>query len=278
MNGIDLFDHVLPLLRSDDAFIRNASIDILSIQGENAIEPIRKLLVDPDKDVRKFALDVAVQLKNGYGADLIAEALDDGDINIVITAVEYLGRLETYTHAPRINALLQNTSNLLLRCTCLETLAVIGNEESVATVAAVYPNCNLISALEIYSYLKFIAYHGTEADLPLIIALMRDKGQMMHKEIINALLGILHRNHQDRLEEELLAGLIVYLETSINDINKYEILVLLGKLKNEEIFPILIKYATSRNILICQGAVEGLGLYGRKEAYQVLSKHYHPWG
>lgn len=47
MNGIDLFDHVLPLLRSDDAFIRNASIDILSIQGENAIEPIRKLLVLP---------------------------------------------------------------------------------------------------------------------------------------------------------------------------------------------------------------------------------------
>jgi HEAT repeat protein len=272
MNGIDLLDKVIPLLRSDDAFIRNAGIDILSVQGEKAIEPIRILLSDPDKDVRKFALDAVMQLKNSYGADLIAEALDDADTNIVITAVEYLGRQEAYAYAHRINALLQNTPNLLLRCTCLETLAVIANEESVAAVSAVYPNSQLISPLELFSYLKFIASRGTKTDLSLIIDLMRDKGQIMHKEIINALQGILHRHHQDRLEEELLSGLTAYLETGINDINKYELLVLLGAIKNEEVFPILVKYAASDNQLICQGAVEGLGLYGQKEAQPVLAE------
>lgn len=272
MNGLDLVNNVIPLLRSDDAFIRNASIDILSAQGGNVIEPIRKLLSDPDKDVRKFAIDVVMQLKSGYSANMIAEALDDVDMNIVITAVEYLGRMESYAYAHRVNALLQNTPNLLLRCTCLETLAIIADKESVAAVAAVYPNSRLISPLELYSYLKFIAYRGTENDLPLIMDLMRDKGNMMHKEIINALQGILHRIHRDRLDEELLSGLNAYLETDINDINKYELLLLLAAFNNEGIFPILVKYATSDNQLICQGAAEGLGIYGQKEGAAVLSE------
>jgi HEAT repeat protein len=272
MNGTDLMDNVIPLLRSDDAFLRNAGIDILSVQGENVIEPIRKLIDDQDKDVRKFAMDVVMQLKNGHGADLIAQALDDTDLNIIITAVEYLGRLESYTHASQVNELLKNTSSLLLRCTCLETLAVIGNEESVAAVAGVYPIWQLISPLETYSYLKFIAYLGTQADLPLIIELMRGKGQMMHKEIINALQGILRRSNLEKLEKELLSGLTAYLETDINDINKYELLVLLGAYKNEEIYPLLIKYAGADNLLICQGAVEGLGLYGQIQAQSLLSE------
>ncbi len=272
MKGMDLVDNVIPLLRYDDAFIRNASIDILSAQGGNAIEPIRKLLSDPDKDVRKFAVDVVMQLKNGYSANMIAEALDDVDMNIVITAVEYLGRMESYAYAHRINALLQNTPSLLLRCTCLETLAIIADKESVATVAAVYPNSRLINPLELYSYLKFIAYRGTEDDLPLIMDLMRDKGHIMHKEIINALQGILHRIHRDSLDEELLSGLNAYLETGINDINKYELLVLLAAFNNEGIFPILVRYATIDNLLICQGAVEGLGIYGNKEGQAVLTE------
>jgi HEAT repeat protein len=193
-------------------------------------------------------------------------------MNIIITAVEYLGRLESYTHASQVNELLKNTSSLLLRCTCLETLAVIGNEESVDAVAEVYPKRQLISPLETYSYLKFIAYLGTQADLPLIIELMHDKGQMMHKEIINALQGILRRSNLEKLENELVAGLTAYLETGINDINKYELLVLLGAYKNEEIYPLLIQYAGADNLLICQGAVEGLGLYGQIKAQSLLSE------
>jgi HEAT repeat protein len=272
---IDLVSNVVSLLRSDDAFIRNAGIDIISSQGDNAIEPIRKLLNDDDKDVRKFALDIIIHLKNGYAADLVAVALDDADINIVITAVEYLGRLESQEHAPQVNAVLLKASNLLLRCTCLETLAVISNEDSALTVAAVYPESHLISPLEIYSYLKFIAYRGTEEDLPLIINFMRDKGQMMHKEIINALVGILHRSHRNKLDEELLSGLSDYLETDINDINKYELLLLLGEFENEEIYSLLVKYAANNKRLVCQGAVEGMGLFGKNEAKSVLAELKH---
>jgi len=272
MNGTELVTSVIPLLRCDDAFIRNAGIDILAVQGENSYEPIRLLIFDPDKDIRKFAIDVLLQVGNKSAQDLIAETLDDADINIVITAVEYLGRLESRDHTARINTLLKNTPNLLLRCTCLETLAVIGDKESVACVSEVYPHSHLISPMELYSYLKFIACKGTEQDLPFIVTLMKDKGQLMHKEIINALEGILYRSHRDKLDDDLLAALKDYINSGINDINKYELLVLLGAFINEDVFPLLVEHTNSDIKLVRQGAVEGLGRYGKEDARPVLVK------
>lgn len=270
MHGIELVEKVIPLLRSDDAFIRNASIDILSVEGETASESIRKLLADTDKDVRKFAIDVLFLLNSPYSAEMIAEILDDPDVNNVITAVEYLTHLDASDSVHQINEIFMNTPNLLLRCTCLEGLALIGDEESTACVARMYPDYQLISPLEQYSYLKFIAARGTDVHLPLITSLMKDKGEIMHKEIINAIEGILRRSHQDRLSDDLLAALLTYLDTNINDINKYELLVLLGEFQNDEIFSFLVQHANSTIKLVCLGAIEALGNYGHKEAQPVL--------
>lgn len=270
MKGTELIENVIPLLRSDDAFIRNAGIDILSARGEDAIEAIRKLLGDPDKDVRKFAMDVLFQLNDIYSADMIAEALHDPDVNNIITAVEYLGKLEASAHSPEIAELLKNTSNLLLKCTCLEALAIIGDEHSIHTVADVYTDYQSMSSLEQYSYLKFIAAKGTEIHFELIVSLIKEKGELMHKEIINALEGILTRFDRDMLPQFLLNALELYMETGLNEINQYELLVLLGEFKNEEIYPLLVKYSQYTNKMSYMGAIEGLGLYGNKEAIPLL--------
>ena len=75
---------MIPLLSREDAFIRNAGMEILSMQGEIATEFMRKLLGDTDKDIRKFALDILFQLKSPNTTALIAEALSDLDINNLI--------------------------------------------------------------------------------------------------------------------------------------------------------------------------------------------------
>lgn len=265
-----LVEEVAPLLRSDDAFIRNAAIDILSCQDETALDSIRFLLHDKNKDVRKFALDVAFRIKCGHSAALVAEALDDPDVNIVITAVEYLGQLESAAFTDQVNRVFTRTDNILLCCTCLETLAVIGNEQSVECVARRYPDYQSISALEQYSYLNFVAHKGNEAQLPLVLSLMQEKGHLMAKEIINAVQGILQRTGWDRLPPELFSGLVGFMDNHLNDINKYEMLVWMGKFKNDEIYPLLLSHLDVSNKLVCLGAVEGLGLYGRPEARRIL--------
>jgi HEAT repeat protein len=72
LKGREIVEKIIPLLANEDAFIRNASIEILSLQGEIATEFMRKLLGDPDKDIRKFALDILFQLKTLHTAELIA--------------------------------------------------------------------------------------------------------------------------------------------------------------------------------------------------------------
>lgn len=266
MSGPELVARSLPYLRSDDAFVRNGVIEILAMQGEESLEALRFSLTDPDKDTRKFILDVLVQIGSSVAASLIAEAMADPDINNVITAVEYLGRLEDDRWIKGINNLFARSDNVLLRCTCLETMALIGNEESVECVNKRYPSYQSISFLEQYSFLKFVARKGSDIHMPLIISLMGEKGQVMHKEIINAIEGILKRIPRDYLASDLIGVIASYLESDIKDINKYELLVLLGKYRNKEIYTILIKYLEPRNPLIFMGAVEGLGDYGNPEA------------
>ena len=119
MSGPDLVTQVIPCLRSDDAFVRNSIIDILALQGEESLDALRGPLQDTDKDTRKFVLDVLVQIGSSAAATLIADAMADPDINNVITAVEYLGRLEDERWIKGINNLFARSDNVFLRCTCL---------------------------------------------------------------------------------------------------------------------------------------------------------------
>jgi len=268
----DKIGTIIPLLYNDDAFIRNAAVDILSVQGEEAVPYLQDVLHNPDKDVRKFVLDALFLINADYCADLIAQGLDDSDINNVITAVEYLGRMEANNHCDTINRIFMDTDNILLRCTCLEAMAVIGNKESVEYVGKMYPTYQRISFLEEYSFLKFVSRQGSEIHLPLIIALMKNKGQVMHKEIINAIEGILRRSTLRELPGDLLDALSVYLQANINDINKYELLLLLSEYKNQEILSLLLAYLNPDNHLLCLGAVEGLGIYGDAQAVPYLNE------
>lgn len=271
IEGPELVENIIPLLRSDDAFIRNAGIEILSRQ-DTAITPLKSLLHDPDKDVRKFALDAIFQLNDPASAPAIAEALDDPNVNVVITAVEYLGYLEANAYISKINEIFGTTDNLLLRCACLETMALIGDEESVDFVARRYPSYQAITGLELYSYLKFVARKGTSIHLPLLISLIEEKGEQMTKEIINAVEGILERREMDYLPSELLDALASCLDMNINDINKYELLVLMGEYKNEAILSVLLKHVNIHCKLVCLGAIEALGIHGNMKALPILEQ------
>ncbi|MEN6348482.1 MAG: hypothetical protein ABFD08_03655 [Syntrophomonas sp.] len=268
--GQELIEKLIPLLRSDDAFIRNSIIDIISEQDELAVSLLKPLIKDSDKDVRKFAIDILFQLKSYHSMELIAETLDDPDINMLITAVEYLGRLEARNFASNINQLFMKTNSILLRCTCLEALAVIGNKESIEVVAERYSDHNSIGDLELYSFLKFLAGQGNESHLPFAVSLIKSKGKLMAKEIINAVERVLERAKIEYLPPGIVEELAYFINSDINDINKYELLLLLGQFKNSEIESLLLTFLDSQDKLPRLGAIEALGLFGSKKGLVIL--------
>jgi HEAT repeat protein len=96
INGPQVCDQVIPLLRSENARVRNYAIEILEKTGDSDLEAITELLKDENHDVRKFAADILGFLVEIGSEDAflpLVRTLDDENINVAAAAAEALGRL-----------------------------------------------------------------------------------------------------------------------------------------------------------------------------------------
>ncbi|MCP2238987.1 HEAT repeat domain-containing protein [Thermoanaerobacterium thermosaccharolyticum] len=85
-------DLVMGLLKSDDAFLRDAGKELLSVCGNSALEIFKKVFADLEKDI---SLTISNTFRNEQWRDVAAilgEVIEnDKEENIVAAAVEYLG-------------------------------------------------------------------------------------------------------------------------------------------------------------------------------------------
>ena len=114
------------LFESDDAQLRNLGVEVLRHKGDRFDSLSRKAMQDGDRDMRKFVLDVLSGIQAQGTADIYAAALSDEDPNVVITAVENLGKLRAAEFRGRIEDLLESDGQPMLIAACLEALARLG--------------------------------------------------------------------------------------------------------------------------------------------------------
>jgi HEAT repeat protein len=85
---------VLPLLRSDEACLRVASLDALRIMVRGSDELLPSLLHDADVDVRILSCDLARVLPDGKATTLLCDVLrSEPDPNVCAAAVEVLAEV-----------------------------------------------------------------------------------------------------------------------------------------------------------------------------------------
>jgi len=90
---------MLEILKSDDAYLRNQAIGFLQEYGEDVKEFLRKLLDDDDKDIRIFAINILGDVRYEDSVDMLRylltkeTATPDPDINVIMTAVDYIGEI-----------------------------------------------------------------------------------------------------------------------------------------------------------------------------------------
>lgn len=103
LGGAAAVDELLPLLRSDDATLRNSVIDILK-EFPNEIAPrMEALLDDPDPNVRIFVVNVLQGLRHpNVEAWLIAVISIDTNVNVVATALDLLAESGTQAAVPAL--------------------------------------------------------------------------------------------------------------------------------------------------------------------------------
>ncbi|MEA3290176.1 MAG: HEAT repeat domain-containing protein [Campylobacterota bacterium] len=88
------YDNIFKMLQSSNAYLRNKAITFLQEYGETAKPFISKLLHNEDKDIRIFAVNILGDVNYEDSRDMLLELIEDEkNINVIMTAVDYLGEI-----------------------------------------------------------------------------------------------------------------------------------------------------------------------------------------
>ncbi len=88
------FEEMFKLLKSDNAYLRNAIIEFLKQYGNEAKAFLEELMNSEDRDIRIFAINILGDIRFEDSLDMLRRfILKEKDINALVTAIDYLGEI-----------------------------------------------------------------------------------------------------------------------------------------------------------------------------------------
>jgi len=113
------------LSAADNAGLRNSAVEALERLESRVVPLLLAHLKDPDRDVRKFIVDILGNIGDRSSIPALVEALRDPDANVSAAAAENLGKIgDSRAAAPLVEAL--DTEDVWFRYSILGALARIG--------------------------------------------------------------------------------------------------------------------------------------------------------
>ena len=183
------YEHIAGFFESSDAFLRNCTIEIFGSEGEDAVAFLTSVMDHENKEVRKLVLDSLVATNSKYSIPALKAALKDPAPNVKITAIEYLGQLEDKDSLGEVLELLKNTDEPMLRISCIETLIVLGTEDTVDEVIDALGGENMDSFFK-PTVFRLIAEHGCSRHVEFVRKFLNSRNQLFVFETAHALVRI----------------------------------------------------------------------------------------
>ncbi len=130
IGGPETVHAVAPLLRSDDAPVRNLAMDILREVGGEDIQTLTDLLKDEDPDIRIFVTDILGAAGNVLAVEPLCTALlKDPEVNVRYQAAVSLGALGHRQAAACLNKAINDEE--WVQFAVIEALTKLRDESSV---------------------------------------------------------------------------------------------------------------------------------------------------
>ncbi len=262
------------LLESDDPQIRNQAVEALRRKGARPIPFLKTIMDDGDKDIRKLVLDVLSEVHDGNSEAIYQAALADFDQNVVITAVENLGRMRATAFRSRIEHLLESDCHPMLAGACLEALVEIGNESSFGAIRRRFPDLKTLPDFLLVPCLRAIGVLGTAAELIGLGELIATHSAHLRPAILDALIAIHQRHPEEASVESLAPVLEAVIENGDPPLCRYQAVRALGFLcSRDDVYAFLVSCLSSSDRMVRLGAVETLRAAERPGLGQILAAH-----
>src|ERR1035438_6771193 len=227
---------------------------------------------DGDKDVRKLVLDVLSGVESSGAEAIYRAALGDPEPNVVITAVENLGRTRATGFRRPIEELLLAGTHPMLDGACLEALAGIGDEQSLTAIRQRFPRLAALPDFFLVSCLKAIGALGTAGDAAEVAGLLGQRGPHLRPAILGALIAIHQRHPAQAHGADLLPALQAMAGEAGPPLGRYEAVRAIGVLfPGGDVYAFLVSCLSSPERMVRLGAIESLRQAGRPGLAAVLA-------
>lgn len=213
IGGKETVQAVIPLLRSDDAPVRNLSMDILRDVGSQDMGALIELIQDDDPDIRIFMADILGSTSSPLAVEPLCDALlKDPEVNVRYQAAVSLGELGLGEAAPCLNKALNDEE--WVQYSVIEALTKIGHVSSVdALVKALDSASDLVASMIIDS----LGELGNVKAVTMLLKRMSDSPTALRNKIVKAVVKILGGKSLTLLSDEERERFRQYLLVALED-------------------------------------------------------------
>ncbi len=248
----------IELLGSDDPQIRNQAVEVLRHKGSRSIPFLGNVMRDGDKDQRKLVLDVLSGVPASSAERIYEAALSDSDPNVVITAVDNLGRVRAAEFSRLIEQLLVADSHPMLVGACLEALSGIGDEQSLVAIRRCFPDLTTLPDFFLMSCLKAVGALGAAREFAEVAGLLALRGPHLRPAILAALVAI-HRRYPENSDAKELLPVLQGMIDDGDPLCRYQAVRALGiLLSSDDVYAFLVSCLANPERMVRLGAVESL--------------------
>lgn len=263
------------LLENDEPQMRNQAVDVLRHKGAASVPFLDTAMRNGNKDLRKLVLDVLSGLQTSGTDGIYEAALADKDPNVVMTAVENVGRARATQFRHRIETLLLDEgSHPMLVAACLEALGGVGDELSLGAIRRRFPDLAAMPAFFLVSCLKAVGALGSTGEFVEVAGLLAVSDHHLRPAILGALIAIHQQNPAETFAAELLPVLKAVIENGDPPLCRYEAARALGLLADrDDVYSFLVSCLSNPERWIRLGAIESLRSSQRPGLKNVLASH-----
>ncbi|MHB8882109.1 MAG: HEAT repeat domain-containing protein [Thermodesulfovibrionales bacterium] len=170
----------------DNAGARNSAIEALIKLGRRATEFLIEAFKTPNRDVRKFIIDVLGEHRDSRALPLMLEAIRDEDENVSATAVEHLGKVREVSVVDALIDIL-DSGDLWTAYPAADALGRIGNLKAVPHLLAALQKKPLREPI-----LKALGRLAEPSTLGLIIPMLQDPSRNIQEQALKTIERFYH--------------------------------------------------------------------------------------